>query len=90
MVVAALLLGSVRPGLHAAPRPQLASGGGDYVVLLHGLGRSKMAMWPLALRLRNAGYRAELVGYRSMRDTPDAILRDIARQIVIPCRDSDR
>jgi len=35
------------------------------VVLIHGLGRSRVAMEVLARRLRSAGFTAESVGYRS-------------------------
>ena len=35
------------------------------VVLIHGLGRSRLAMEVLARRLRSAGFAAESVGYRS-------------------------
>lgn len=37
------------------------------VVVLHGLGRSRLAMWPLAARLRGAGYRTLNLGYAAAR-----------------------
>ncbi len=46
----------------------------DVVVVLHGLGRSKYAVWLLANRLQSAGYRVERFGYRSLHSTPEQIL----------------
>lgn len=43
--------------------PEPAGALGDPVVLLHGLGRSKLAMLPLAFRLTAAGYTPINVGY---------------------------
>lgn len=37
------------------------------VVLLHGLGRTTASMWPLAVRLRRAGFEVARVGYPSTR-----------------------
>lgn len=37
------------------------------VVLIHGLGRTPASMWPLAWRLRRAGFAVERVGYPSTR-----------------------
>ena len=39
------------------------------VVLIHGLGRSAASMWPLARRLRRAGFAVDRVGYPSTRLT---------------------
>lgn len=36
------------------------------IVLLHGLGGSRLYMWPLARRLRNLGFDVENWGYRSL------------------------
>ena len=57
----------------------------DIVVLLHGLGRTETAMWRLADRLEDGGYRVERIGYHSLRDTPEEILEDIGRQIDACC-----
>jgi pimeloyl-ACP methyl ester carboxylesterase len=59
----------------------------EMVVVLHGLGRSKVAMWYLATRLSDAGYRVERIGYRSMRDTPEQILADMDKQMAECCID---
>jgi ABC-type proline/glycine betaine transport system substrate-binding protein len=56
----------------------------DVVVVLHGLGRSKMAMWLLASRLEDAGYKVARVGYRSLQDTPKQIIADIEGQRLSP------
>jgi pimeloyl-ACP methyl ester carboxylesterase len=37
------------------------------VVLIHGLGRTAASMWPLAMRLRRAGFEVARVGYPSTR-----------------------
>lgn len=57
----------------------------EIVVLLHGLARSKIAMWRLASRLEDAGYLVERIGYRSLTQTHDEILADISRQISSCC-----
>jgi pimeloyl-ACP methyl ester carboxylesterase len=36
------------------------------VVLIHGLGGSRLDMWPVARRLRRAGFRVDNWGYRSL------------------------
>lgn len=59
----------------------------ETVVLLHGLGRSNSAMWLLAKRLENAGFRVERVGYSSLRQTPDEIVAEVSRQIRDCCID---
>ena len=43
----------------------------ETVVLLHGLGRNKSAMWLLSYRLKDAGYKVERIGYRSLSNTPE-------------------
>lgn len=37
------------------------------VILIHGLGRTRASMWPLARRLRRAGFAVERVGYPGTR-----------------------
>ena len=41
--------------------------GADLVVLVHGMGRTRASMAPLARALRQAGFRTLTVGYRSTR-----------------------
>lgn len=38
----------------------------DIVVLIHGLGGSRVDMWPIAKRLRRLGYEVQNWGYRSL------------------------
>lgn len=46
------------------------------VVLLHGLGRSALAMWPMASALRRAGWLTENLGYAGLRRAvPDTAAR---------------
>ena len=59
----------------------------DIVVLIHGLARSNAAMWLMNLRLINAGYHVETVGYRSLNVTPGQIVDNISQQIDECCRD---
>jgi pimeloyl-ACP methyl ester carboxylesterase len=53
------------------------------VVLIHGLGRSHLAMEIMAMRLRADGFTVECVGYHSrglsLRNAIDAVERQIAR-----------
>ena len=51
-----------------------AESGGETVVLLHGLGRNKTAMWLLARRIENAGFDVVRIGYDSLHATPEQIL----------------
>lgn len=37
------------------------------VILLHGLGRSRLSLWPLARELDRSGFRAEALGYPALR-----------------------
>ena len=53
----------------------------EIIVLLHGLGRSTTSMWWLAARLEEAGYHVQRVGYHSLTQTPDEILREVSQQI---------
>lgn len=41
----------------------------DVVILLHGLGRSVLSLWPFGLYLRRRGWRVRAVGYPSHRVT---------------------
>ena len=59
--------------------------GKDIAVVVHGLGRSKFAMWRLAGRLEDSGFEVHRVGYKSLQDTPDEIMADISRQIAHCC-----
>ncbi len=51
------------------------------LVLLHGLGRSKSAMWLLASRLEEAGFSVFPIGYKSFNKSPEEILTSVTQQI---------
>lgn len=53
----------------------------EFVFLLHGLGRGRSIMEPLQERLQKAGFETQIIGYQSLRRTPDEILHDATRQI---------
>jgi triacylglycerol esterase/lipase EstA (alpha/beta hydrolase family) len=53
----------------------------EKVVLIHGFGRSKMAMWPLYIELHSAGYDVTNVGYSSFSSTIDEIKKEVFEQI---------
>lgn len=53
----------------------------EVVYLLHGLGRSRLAMWVLASRLEDAGFMVHNIGYSSLTKSPQEILADVGGQI---------
>mgnify|MGYP003640999189 CR=1 FL=1 len=57
----------------------------EQVVVIHGLGRSRVAMWPLARRIEAAGYDVHLVGYDSLGATVDEALAEVRAQIDACC-----
>jgi len=58
----------------------------EIIVLLHGLGRSNTSLWLLASRLEDAGYYVQRIGYSSLHQKPDEILKDISSQINQCCQ----
>jgi pimeloyl-ACP methyl ester carboxylesterase len=58
-----------------------SSGEQEVIYLLHGLGRSKFAMWVLASRLEDAGFFVNNIGYSSINQSPEEILLDVSEQI---------
>ena len=69
------------PAASRTPRHE----GNSIVVLLHGLGRSKYAMWLLEQRLQNAGFQVENIGYSSLRASPDQIVNSVSQKIARCC-----
>jgi hypothetical protein len=61
-------------------------GNKEIIVLLHGLGRNTTSMWLLASRLEDAGYYVQRVGYSSLHQNTDDILKDISSQINQCCQ----
>ncbi len=62
--------------------------GNEKVVLLHGLGRSEMAMLQLESALTAAGFDVHSVGYPSMDEAPATLLKTVADKIETCCTDS--
>ncbi len=62
----------------------------DRVVLLHGLGRGKSIMVPMGERLEKAGFDVSIADYSSIGRTPDEILKDVAQQISVFCKDTNQ
>ncbi len=68
----------------------VATSAPEDVVLLHGLGRSARVMRPLARDLAEAGYRVHNLDYPSTRETPEAIVEVLHREISACCAWSGR
>ncbi len=62
----------------------------EQVVLLHGLGRSKTAMWRLASRLEEAGYQVHSIDYDSFRTSPEQIIASVEQDIAECCNQTQR
>lgn len=66
-------------GLLSAPQAQAAKG--DYVVLLHGIGRTSNTMYPLQIAFENRGYKVLNLDYPSREYTIANLIKDIHPQI---------
>lgn len=53
----------------------------DIVVLVHGLGGSRVDMWPLARRLQRRGYETRNWGYRSLGNRVEAHAERLGREL---------
>ena len=73
---------AAEPAPEAPPR--------ELVVLVHGLGRSDLAMWPLGRRLEEVGYAVHAVDYASTRKTPDELVADLAAELARCCAAAPR
>lgn len=71
-------------------KAELNSTAKETVVVIHGLGRSNMAMWRLAAKLENAGYEVHRVGYRSFNTTSDEVIASVSQQINDCCKDQNK
>lgn len=58
---------------------------GETVVVLHGLGRSNLVTKTMSKRLFEAGYTVKQIGYKSLGETPEDVLKDITEQINACC-----
>jgi len=54
---------------------------GSPLVLLHGLGRTRFSLWPVARDAARRGYRVHNIGYPSRRAPIEALARDVAARI---------
>jgi pimeloyl-ACP methyl ester carboxylesterase len=62
----------------------------EYVVVLHGLGRTERAMRPLAERIAQQGYRVFNVAYPSRNLAPEQLIEVIERAVADCCKDARR
>jgi len=53
----------------------------DRIILLHGLGRGPVTMWPMGLALRRAGFQTLAIGYPSRRGTIAGLTAGIAQRL---------
>ena len=60
----------------------------ETVVVLHGLGRTRGAMWLLGSRIEQAGFDVVRIGYDSLNEPPERILSQVSRQIDACCANS--
>jgi pimeloyl-ACP methyl ester carboxylesterase len=61
----------------------------EYVILIHGLGRTKLAMWPLARRLKRNGYATWNESYASTRKDIVALAEEHIDKGLAFCREND-
>ena len=90
LLVVLLIVGIAIAGYYAArlfPLLLTDNTGNDKVVLLHGLGRSEMAMLLMESSLTEAGFDVHSIGYPSTDETPDALLQMISKEINDCCVD---
>nr|WP_321462918.1 alpha/beta fold hydrolase [uncultured Cohaesibacter sp.] len=57
----------------------------ERVILIHGLGRTTHSMGHLSRRLEEAGYDVVRIGYHSLGDDPETIIKDVSQQINTCC-----
>ena len=79
------LAGCLATASAQADAAQASAQAREQVVVIHGLGRSRVAMWPLARRIEAAGYEVHLVGYDSLGTTVDEALAEVSAQVDACC-----
>jgi len=79
-VLALLVAGGAATWIGFAPPPP-APAGAEHVVLLHGLGRTKAAMWYLERCLEEAGYTVHNIGYPSLDSDIEELAAHVGKQI---------
>ncbi len=70
-----------RPQIAAEAAPTLVASTGGTVLLLHGLLMRRLALLPLALRLRSRGYAPSLFPYLTLWHYPDLAIEALASRI---------
>ena len=63
---------------------------GDYVVLLHGLGRTALSMTLPQLKLQAAGFEAVNIHYPSRHEPIEELARGVASKLRSKITDADR
>lgn len=63
---------------------------GDYVVLLHGLGRSSFSMQSLGVQLSQEGYKVVNINYSSKKTVEDLVNTEIKNIILNKCTDENK
>ena len=88
LIVVLLAAGVLVGGYYALRLLPLLTGdnsGADRVVLLHGLGRTQMAMLLMESALTGAGFQVHSIGYPSTAETPAALLKIVSEEIENCC-----
>jgi pimeloyl-ACP methyl ester carboxylesterase len=88
LLVLVVLCGFCRGDQPAGPEPRLA--GRDYVVLLHGLGRTSRSMCRMEQSLAREGYDVVNVDYPSTEKSIDLLVQDLAAIVERRCDDPAR
>lgn len=80
-----IILLAVLAAVALMPAWQDSAPGAERVVLLHGLGRSRAAMFVLENRLAVQGYEVHNLEYDSMQLSPREIIAQVAAEVVACC-----
>ncbi|MDJ0917584.1 MAG: alpha/beta fold hydrolase [Woeseiaceae bacterium] len=80
LLIVGLVIGSYY-AFRLSPLVLTDNAGSDKVVLLHGLGRSEMAMLLMESELTEAGFDVHSIGYPSTEKSPDALIEIISKEI---------
>ena len=70
---------------HSNPHAEITEMHKPLVVMLHGLGRSRISLWLLASRLEDAGFQVERIGYRSLDLSPEEAIESVGQKINACC-----
>jgi len=62
----------------------------NLVLVLHGLGRTKAAMWLLATRIEDAGFEVKRLSYHSLNRSPEEVMLTINERIGAEIMDTNR